>query len=716
MSKVGVDDLIAARGPEILRHLMTDAWVYDGGDYPRRIHLSEIENANIGAERVAVDLMVSAVGEAFRLPKRIKLRCVEEEEEQPTKRKKSKKATLKLVTEDGDEDDSASAAKTAAASCKHLDVNDGYWETEVTEHDVLIDMTRVTSRTLRGRAQDVALKRCKNAVFIETLSEQTVTAFLGSPKARRLKLSVSGASAQVVDERGRPFREKFLYASGVVNQASRYFRGVGFSVPNPKSQEATAFFWELVPIGEDYEQFEVTADLAKRFSVFQADEGKVQQQLDAIAVDITNNITLIYGPHRQRSLLGKLLVYHSFRQFRFDGEMLKRGWLELVEVGDTGQGKTQQVDRIMQASGMGEGVDGVSTTRTGLAYSFQKLNDIWFLIWGKYPLNDGKLLFVDEAQNLAPEEIDKIRKGRSDGVIMADGIRSGEHPTRTRLIMTCNPKYTGVVDDELFGIDLLKQTFKDEDIRRFDIAIISASSDDKAQINQPRKKRSGGERLISDEILAASIRWAWSRKPEHVEFTDEATDAVYASARTMSETFGDARDIPLLLESDVRHKIARLAVAAATLVHSTDDKHERVIVTADHIVAVCEFLMSIYTNKNCSFDLYARIRRTEAAMTPKDYTAIWEHLRECKVEKATTLSDDDIAALLRAFVAHEGRISRQDLAGELGKTPEWTSKVVRVLKAERLIRVNHGRAGGYRGTPKFMKFLKLAIERKDLEP
>lgn len=446
--------------------------------------------------------------------------------------------------------------------------------------------------------------------------------------------------------------------------------------------------------------------------------------LRSIVKDLTDNITNIYGEHRGLSLLGKLLVFHSARQFCFDGERLKRGWVEMLEVGDTGQGKTQQVDRIIQATTLGEGVDGVSTTRTGLAYSFQKHGDTWYLVWGKYPLNDGKLLFVDEAQNLRPEDIDKIRKGRSDGVIAADGVRSGEHPTRTRLIATCNPKYQGVVDDQLFGIELVRQTFKDEDVRRFDFAIISSSSDDKAEINQPRADAVGGEELISPTVLADSIRWAWSRSEEQIVFTDSAKAAVYETARNLSGLYGHARDIPLMLDSDARHKIARLSVATAALVHSTDDIHEQVQVTEEHVHAVRDFLTAIYNHPNCSFDLYAKIRRSEADLPEAEYQAIWTALKNCEVdsvaleegrERHIFLSDDDRSTLLRSFVTHGGKINRQDLAGELGKTTSWTSKIVRVLKTNRLIRVSLGKSGGYQATPKFIKFLKLAVSRRDLE-
>ena len=198
-------------------------------------------------------------------------------------------------------------------------------------------------------------------------------------------------------------------------------------------------------------------------------------------------------------------------------------------------------------------------------------------------------------------------------------------------------------------------------------------------------------------------------------FDDDATQATYEMAGVLTEAYGDARDIPLILESDVRHKVARIAVAIAGLLHSTDETHERVVVRAEHVAAVGDFLTSVYTHSNCSFDVYARIRRSEATLGDDEYVSIWEALRAARVEKSTPLAEDDLGMLLRAFVTHAGQVSRQDLAGELGKSPEWTSKVVRVLKAEKLIRSTKGRSGGYRATPKFTRFMKLAINRGELE-
>jgi len=704
MGKAGIDDILAASGPSILPALLRDAWRFDGHACPEPVHLSDVENSALGRRRISIDVMISAVGDSYLVPKVITLQCRKFE-----KRVKSR-STLRIVREGEDEGDAEpTGGDDDNLACAHTDKDDGRWEHEIRDPEILIDFTRIPTSHLHKRLNVIANRLCRNATCTGVRTRQTVTAFLATPKARRWQsLSVNGQTV-IRDETGRPFREKVLHYLGPLVGCSRSYRAVGIALPNPKSQEATAFVWSLQPLQEDYESFRIPPGAEQRFSPLMVQPGQdVTETLRAIARAVTDHITNIYGEHRERSLLGKLLVFHSVLQFRFDGEQLKRGWLEMLEVGDTGQGKTQQVDRLIQATGLGEGVDGV--------YSYQKLGDMWFLVWGKYPLNDGRLLFIDEAQNLQPEDIEKIRKGRSDGVISANGVKFGEHPSRTRLIACCNPKYQGVVDDQMFGIELVRQTFKDEDIRRFDFAIILSSSDDKADINSPRVQEVRTTEPITGQLLSDSVKWVWSRRAEQVEFTDAATIAVYDTAKVLAHLYGEARDVPLLLESDARHKIARIAVAIAGLVHSSDATHERIVVTPEHVEAVGNFLVEVYRHTNCSLDIYARIRREQASLSETEYGKIWEELTDCPVDGGSPLGSETLSTLLRAFMFHDGRIGRSDLAAELGKTPEWTSKVVRVLKSQRLIRVGRGRTGGYQATPKFTKFLKAAISKRALEP
>ena len=604
MEKVGIDDAIAANGPEIVLTLLADSWSFDGHPRPVQVHLSEIENAELGRKRLASDVMVSAVGEIYLIPETLVLRCVPANEN-------PQKTKLRVVRDDRAGDASESDADVPR-SCSHCHINDGYWEHEIESPELLIDLTKVSSLQLRKRLNGYVVGLCPYATLVRITTRRTVTSFLATPKSRRLRAAVDGSRAPQ-DETGKPYREKVLFYDGRLDGSSKYYRATGVAVPNPKTQEATAFIRKLEPIAADHSSFELTGELIQKFLAFRTEEGGVWDKLKMIASDLTEHITQIFGPHRELSLLCKLLVYHSILQFRFRRRVAE-AWMarDAREIGDTGQGKTQQVERIIQTTGLGESIDGVSTTRTGLAFAFLKYNRLVVSGVGQVPTQRWPAPFASMRRSeLRPEDIDKIRKGRSDGKIVADGVRSGEHPTRTRLIMSCNPRYQGVVDDQLFGIELIKQTFKDEDIRRFDFAIISSSSDDKSHVNE-RRERAPADALISGELLTESIRWAWSRSPDDVVFDNDAVGAVYDMAQTMTAFYGAARDIPLVLESDIRHKVARIAVAIASLVHSTDEHHEKIIVTAEHVEAVGHLLTSLYQHPNCSFGLYARIRNSES--------------------------------------------------------------------------------------------------------
>ncbi len=183
MAKVGVDDLIAAQGPEVVRELISQAWKFDGHPCPTPVHLSDIENAGLGRQRLAIDLMVSSVGEIYLLPETLVLRC------SPVLPKPQKKPKLRLV-KDGEE--SAVTEGDSLMTCRHCEVNDGLWNYTIDNPELLIDLTRTPSRQLRKRLAELAAQLCPNAMLMEVKTRQTVTSFLASPKTRTSAIAPLG--------------------------------------------------------------------------------------------------------------------------------------------------------------------------------------------------------------------------------------------------------------------------------------------------------------------------------------------------------------------------------------------------------------------------------------------------------------------------------------------------------------------------------------------
>ena len=64
---------------------------------------------------------------------------------------------------------------------------------------------------------------------------------------------------------------------------------------------------------------------------------------------------------------------------------------------------------------------------------------------------------------------------------------------------------------------------------------------------------------------------------------------------------------PLVLGSTIRLKIARLAVALAARLFSTDESYENVIVTQHHVEYVYQFLNRIYNKPSFGYGEYSEI-------------------------------------------------------------------------------------------------------------
>lgn len=644
---------------------------------PIKVHLMDIEKAECSEKFVETEVLISGVGETYHLPSLCAIVCSHSNPEECQRRNQCPTEGISYV-------------KTIPSNSPKL-----------------IEFTRLTNDQIAGSVRRDVTLGCKKAEVTIT-ERQTVQELLVVPKAKRVRTIKDGRGRKTdIDETGREYRDKLVFNVGNIQNTSPHFKARGYVLPNPKNQTATLLITKMAPRGDGYADFRLTKQVKEAFKALQPRGKSIEDKVKEITQDVTDNITNIYGEHRKSALLAILLTYHSIKNFSFDGESLKRGWVETVLIGDSGQGKTQLFDRLSEATSLGEKISGSSATRTGIAYSFEQSGKSWFLKWGKYPLCDGKLLFLDEGQNLSLGDWEKLSSGRSDGVIQATGIRRGEHNSRTRFLVSANPRFDKVVDEEMFGITLTKNLLRPADIRRFDLAVVLSGSDQNTDvINLPSSERKPVKQVVTGKLLHNSICWAWTRNPNQVRFTPEAVVRVYEAATYLEKKYGEARDIPLIT-TDSRHTVARLSVATAALLHSTDKNHEKVVVKPEHVSFIKNFIQRIYDHSNCSYNLYAKIAKASSRLSDEDYLGF---LDDVERDESTDLISDIISALARS-----DSIQRRDLAFSLTVSPDWVSKKIQLLKKHRLIRVNRGRGGGYKKTAKFNKIIKRMIKEGKLD-
>jgi DNA replicative helicase MCM subunit Mcm2 (Cdc46/Mcm family) len=88
--------------------------------------------------------------------------------------------------------------------------------------------------------------------------------------------------------------------------------------------------------------------------------------------------------------------------FDFDGKRIQRGWLELLIIGDTRTGKSEVAVRLCKFFNAGEVVSCEAASFAGIIGGLQQYGGAkeWSINWGAIPINDRRLVVLDECGGL----------------------------------------------------------------------------------------------------------------------------------------------------------------------------------------------------------------------------------------------------------------------------------------------------------------------------
>lgn len=375
----------------------------------------------------------------------------------------------------------------------------------------------------------------------------------------------------------------------------------GTILPNPKNQLAEFLSWDMEPMESTIDTFQITDDIVKELEIFQVSPGqRPLSKMEDIATDLSNNVTKIYD--RNDMHIAMDLVFHSVINFDFAGQQVDKGWLELLLIGDTRTGKSESALRMQEHYGVGRMVSCESASFAGIVGGLTQTasTNEWTVRWGAIPINDRRLVILDEVSGLSTEEISQLSSIRSSGIAQLTKINQQQTYARTRLIWISNPR-RGNLGDYTFGMKAVEQLIGNpEDIARFDFAISVASHEVSIDTINMMHDQTNNPKYPS-EICNKLILWAWSRKKEDIVWTVGAEEVVLLWARKLGDRYLD--DPPLIQAANIRVKVARLAVAMAARVFSTDKTHTKVVVKKAHVVDAVKFLDSLY--KKSSFGYYS---------------------------------------------------------------------------------------------------------------
>lgn len=395
-------------------------------------------------------------------------------------------------------------------------------------------------------------------------------------------------------------------------RANSTYEVEGLATPNPKNQYVTFLLDDAKQVKGDIDGFTMTPEVINSLSIFRAEPGKVESKLQEIATDLTANVTRIY----QREVLVRAidLVFHSVLQFNFQDRLLKKGWVEALILGDTRCGKTETVSQLVNHYRAGELSTGENASFAGLIGGMQQVGSRWSIIWGKLPLNDRRLLVIDEVSGMTIEDIGKMSGVRSSGIAEIIKVQSERTFSRTRLIWLGNPRSPRSLGTYDSGIQAIKELIgRPEDVARFDLAATVASGEVPIEIiNQVRQDAARVSHQYTSDLCHKLVMWCWSRKPHQVVFSDGVEKTCLKLAGDLSKRYSAV--IPLVEPAEQRVKLARLAVATAGRLFSSSEDGETLIVTSEHVQAAHDLLEKLYQIPSMGYLGYSKLKMAEQTL------------------------------------------------------------------------------------------------------
>jgi hypothetical protein len=155
-----------------------------------------------------------------------------------------------------------------------------------------------------------------------------------------------------------------------------------------------------------------------------------------------------------------------------------------------------------------------------------------------------------------------------------------------------------------------------------------------------------------------------------VKWARGSANAVYTAAKELGRMY--VENPPLVQAANVRLKVARLAVAMAARLFSTDDKAEHIIVLPEHVKDAVAFLNRLYGMEGFGYAELSdeRIRDVRDAANAQD--EIRHFLRQNKG--------------LSKFLRNNNTFRRQDLEEIMNASREEANAMINTLWSARMVR------------------------------
>lgn len=433
------------------------------------------------------------------------------------------------------------------------------------------------------------------------------------------------------EETMTPMSRKIFAFGTYKSSVNSTARLVGHQVADPRTNRGVFHAWYNEATASNIDKFAVEPEDREELNIFQPEFGQTPlEKCKEIAEDLEANVTHIYG----RSMLHVAydIVWHSALDFVFMGKRMDKGWLDALVIGDTRTGKSETAKSLCMHYNAGTLKSCEGATFAGLVGGAQSgPGGHWMVTWGTIPLNDRRLVILDELSGLnkaggeSKGIIEQMSMIRSSGKAQLIKIVSEETSARTRLLWISNPIDGRTLKNTPGGgmVAVTKLIKNPEDIARYDFAL-AVSNDDvpSSLINSMKHKKV--KHVYDSECCSKLVLWAWSRKANQIKFRRGAEEAIIAASEDLGSRY--VAEPPLVQIENIRMKLARISVAIAARTFSSNKACDEIWVLPVHVSAAVEFLDWIYAADNMGYARHSDTIRHARAKAVKNIPRTKEYL------------------------------------------------------------------------------------------
>lgn len=420
-------------------------------------------------------------------------------------------------------------------------------------------------------------------------------------------------------------------------------------------------------IDSNVQNFTMNEGMKERLKVFQVQEGETASEK---MEELSERAKGFVGVEARREVtLATDLFYHTPLEFKI-GKRKERAYLDTMIIGDPRTMKSATAKAMQEMYGLGTVTSLKTATIAGLIGGSDNVGGKgWKTKIGLIPQSHRGAVIMEEFSGGGKETISKLTEIRSSNRVRITRVNgTTDVPAMVRMLSISNPATNGGVNINVSnypsGIHVIRELIgASEDIARYDFFLL---------VDEPDGYISPLDMFdlepFEQEAYRDRIHWVWSRTAEQVELERPVAEYLVQQAAELNKRYDTSIK---LFGAEAWKKVARIAIACAGMVVSTDANYESIVVKREHIDFAVKFLKDIYVNDVFKLESYVLNERS------------YNDCRDVDVDMLQKMYNSNSSMLEQMIIAVE--FTQRQLQVISGLEPKSFAVIINELGASKFI-------------------------------